>query len=518
MTMTVTGAAEASGSARSMLPAAAGAGVYFILLLAGNKLLGDPDTQWQITIGRWILANGMVPRSDVYSFTMSGQPWISTQWLAQVGFALAYRCAGWAGLVVMTAAAAAAAFALLTKFLSARLTPATTAIIVTGALVLSAGHLLARPHVLALPILVAWVSGLVAAADHGESPSPLLLPLMTLWANVHGGFVFGLAIILPIAVEAVARKDSAARAPLARRWLVFACAALVASFITPYGWNALLASGRILSLGDALPLITEWHPVSFDRVGAFEICLLGLLGFALWRGIALPLLRILLLLGLLHMALSSVRNLELLALVAPIVLAAPLAQQLGHAENVREPRGPASFYVAVALLIFTTTPLIALFGHYTPSDQNSPAAAVAEIKRLHVSRVFNDYDFGGYLIAHGVPTFIDGRTELFGERFVVDHRLATDLIEPEKLFTLLNDYRIEATLLRTQTAAAKLLDHLDGWRKAYSDGVATIHVRTPESVAHLSDPIANRLLGKTWHPFSSRTNGMRWAERSARSQ
>src|SRR6476646_10846746 len=107
MTMTVTGAA--------------GAGVYFILLLAGNKLLGDPDTQWQITIGRWILANGMVPRSDVYSFTMSGHPWISTQWFAQVGFALAYRVAGWTGPVVLAAGAVAVAFALLTKFLSARL-------------------------------------------------------------------------------------------------------------------------------------------------------------------------------------------------------------------------------------------------------------------------------------------------------------------------------------------------------------------------------------------------------------
>ena len=75
---------------RRVLPLAVGVGVYFVLLFAGNKLLADPDTLWQITIGRWILAIGMVPESDFYSFTMAGQPWISTQWLAQVVFALAY--------------------------------------------------------------------------------------------------------------------------------------------------------------------------------------------------------------------------------------------------------------------------------------------------------------------------------------------------------------------------------------------------------------------------------------------
>jgi hypothetical protein len=32
-----------------------------------------------------------------------------------------------------------------------------------------------------------------------------------------------------------------------------------------------------------------------------------------------------------------------------------------------------------------------------------------------LGRVFNDYDFGGYLIANGVAPFIDGRTELYGE-------------------------------------------------------------------------------------------------------
>jgi hypothetical protein len=118
----------------------------------------------------------------------------------------------------------------------------------------------------------------------------------------------------------------------------------------------------------------------------------------------------------------------------------------------------------------------------------SPVAAVVELKKLPVSRVFNDYDFGGYLIANGVPTFIDGRTELFGEKFFVDHNNASGLMEPENLFRLLDQYKIEATLMRTQSAATKLLDHMDGWQKVYSDDIATIHLRK-EGALHTREPV-----------------------------
>ena len=55
-------------------------------------------------------------------------------------------------------------------------------------------------------------------------------------------------------------------------------------------------------------------------------------------------------------------------------------------------------------------------------------------------------------------------------------------MEPDNLFRLLDEYKIEATLMRTQSAATKLLDHMDGWQKVYSDDIATIHVRKAGAV------------------------------------
>jgi hypothetical protein len=125
---------------------------------------------------------------------------------------------------------------------------------------------------------------------------------------------------------------------------------------------------------------------------------------------------------------------------------------------------------------------------FEPHPHGAPAAAVAELKKFNLTRVLNDYDFGGYLIANGVAPFIDGRTELYGEKFFVDQDAANRLTKPENLFRLLDAYKIEATLMRTQSAANKLLDHMDGWQKVYADDIATIHIRKP-GATHSVEPV-----------------------------
>ncbi len=170
--------------------------------------------------------------------------------------------------------------------------------------------------------------------------------------------------------------------------------------------------------------------------------------------------RIVLLLGLLHMALNQGRAAEILALLAPLVLAAPLARQIGGAETSHSsaaatPR--AVFFVSLGIVLMAGTFAYASVHRFEPHAHGAPVAAVAELKKLNVARVFNDYDFGGYLIANGVAPFIDGRTELYGEKFFVDHNAASGLMEPDNLFRLLDQYQIDATLMRTQSAATKLL-------------------------------------------------------------
>jgi hypothetical protein len=490
MTLSVTHTEAVAQPARGLLPLWVGAGVYALLLMTGNHLLNDPDTLWQITVGQWILDHHAVPETDVYSFTMRGQPWISTQWLAQVAYAKAYAMAGWTGPVVLASAAIALAFAQFSSFLSRHLRGSTILVFVMAALLLTGPHLFARPHVLAFPVLLAWIGGLISAADRREAPPFHLALLMALWANLHGGFVFGLFFIAPAALDALVNAQAPARRVLALRWAAFAGLALIASCCTPYGWNALLASQKILALGSALPLISEWRPADFGGLGPFEICLLLSIGLALLHGLKLPQVRILILLGLLHMALAQGRAAEMLALIGPLVLAAPLARQsaaVAADANAATAHPSRAVIMATLVTLIAGTVASASVQQFAPNTRGTPVAAVAELKKLNLTRVLNDYDFGGYLIYSGVATFIDGRTELYGEKFFVDHNAMSGLMEPENLFRLLGDYDIEATFLRTQSAATKLLDHMDDWQKVYSDDLATIHLRK-DGALHTKEP------------------------------
>src|SRR6516225_5977557 len=118
---------------RAVLPLWVAVGTYTLFLVSGNRLLIDPDTMWQITVGQWIIDHRAVPETDIYSFTMSGQPWISTQWLAQALYARAFTLAGWSGPVVLAAGAIALTFALFAAHVSRRLSESATLVFIVAA-------------------------------------------------------------------------------------------------------------------------------------------------------------------------------------------------------------------------------------------------------------------------------------------------------------------------------------------------------------------------------------------------
>src|SRR4029078_6313739 len=180
---------------RTAMPWLVVAGVSVLVIAVAPQLLGDPDTSSHLALGRWILDHGTVPMVDPFSANFRGTHWLAFEWLADVVFAVASAAGGWMGMVAVASAAAATAFGLLTRFLLRELRPTAALFGVLVALPLRAPHSLARPHILALPILVAWVAGLIRAVDTRTSPSWLILPLMTLWANLHGSFTFGLVMI-----------------------------------------------------------------------------------------------------------------------------------------------------------------------------------------------------------------------------------------------------------------------------------------------------------------------------------
>ena len=109
-----------------------------------------------------------------------------------------------------------------------------------------------------------------------------------------------------------------------------------------------------------------------------------------------------------------------------------------------------------------------------------PNAALDFVRESGIKgRVLNQYGYGGYLIGAGIPTFIDGRGELFGGEFIKAYVDAVHLRgkDPAVLQNTLERYKIDWTLLLKEQPANKLLATLPGWRRAYADDKTVIFVR-----------------------------------------
>jgi hypothetical protein len=114
-------------------------------------------------------------------------------------------------------------------------------------------------------------------------------------------------------------------------------------------------------------------------------------------------------------------------------------------------------------------------------DPVTPLSALTAAARLGIEGpVFNSEGFGGYLAFRGIPTFIDGRAELYGDAFLDGYLMAARGDEVT-LSQLLDRYGVTWTLLQPQEGAVSRLDALPGWRRIYTHTEAVLHRRVAAS-------------------------------------
>jgi hypothetical protein len=448
----------------------------FALAAFSPAALNDGDTWSHLATGEWILQHGAVPRADPFSFTFAGAPWTAHEWLSELLFALAFRAAGWSGVALLTGAAAGAATFVMANRAARDLAGVALFVVAALGAGLVAPGLLARPHILALPLLALWGSGLVAARERARAPSLWLAPLMTVWANLHGGFAFGLALIAPFALEAWLAAPREGRLAVARSWGLFGFLSLGAALLTPSGVEGLLFPLKLVGVAH-LSNIGEWRPENFAHPGAMEIALLALIALALTRPVAVPLVRAALVVGLIHMSLQHARHETLLAILAPMLLAEPIARALGAPSAAPAPRfARTPLFAAAAIALLLTGARLAL-PIARADGATAPIAALQAVPpALRAEPVLNDYGFGGYLIWTKVRPFIDGRADMYGDAFL---ELYGKIIggDPDALEPTLKRYDIAWTIFAPSQRVVALMDREPGWRRLYGDKFAVVHVR-----------------------------------------
>jgi hypothetical protein len=434
--------------------------------------LADGDTYWHVAAGRWMLAHRQVLKTDVFSYTRLGAPWDAHEWLSEAVMALAFRWGGWNAVLVLFAAAAGATAALMIGWMQRFISGVTLLAIVALSACCMAGSMLARPHLLALPALTAWTIELMMARECGRAPRLAFVALMALWANLHGSCVIGFVLLAGFGLEALAGAAEGERWRTLRDWAAFGLLSLCAAMLTPQGFEGLIYPFKVMGM-TTLNLIQEWQPSSFAKLGAMEIALLTTLFVCMSRGVKVPMIRLALLLLLLHMALQHARQQLVLAVVAPLILVAPLASALDQRPTKAWLGG--RFWPAMAALAVM---LAAMRMAWPVARADVAKSALSHVPaRIAALPVLNDYRMGGYLIFNGVRPFIDGRADMYGDSYTEAYAKA---IEPDAaaLSAILANYKIAWTIFSPSKQVVKAMDLQPGWRRLYVGESAVVHVRT----------------------------------------
>ncbi len=459
------------------LLAALGAFAFTIIV---PTALRDGDTGWHLATGAWIVAHARVPTSDPFSFTATGRPWVAHEWLSELAMYASYRAAGWSGLIVLIGTAMAALFALVAceirRWLSTRASVVALLMLVTGVL----PSLLARPHVLALPLLAGWLIVLLHARER-DSPPPLGFALvMLVWANAHGSFVFGLALVGVFALEALITAAPSDRRRVILGWGAFGAVCAIAATATPAGFDGLIFPFYVDRL-KLLAHLNEWRPADFATFSGFEAILLATLAVLLLRPVRIPPVRLMLLLGVLHLALQHTRQEIVLVVVGILILAKPL----GKAWTTKTPsptmprRESRSIGIIVLLLAIGLAGYRIAVPVIRADSAGIPATALRDLPPpLRHQRVFNEYSFGGSLILAGIRPYIDGRSDMYGDPFTLDYfKIAAG--DAARWQAANARWHFGWTILPPRSPLIAVLDRDPAWRRVYADATAVIHQAVP---------------------------------------
>lgn len=448
-----------------------------------TSALRDGDTSWHLAAGKWILAHGAIPTTDPFSYTFLGRPWTAHEWLSEVLMFVVYRTGGWPALLLMFGAVASLTFVTLALYVRRWISFPLALVPVGLCFTATLAYSLARPHLFGWLLLALWMACLLRARDARRAPSLWTALLIMLWANLHGSFVLGLALIAPFALEAVLEASPSDRWRVFSGWAVFGLLSLLASLMTPHGLEGLIFPIKVSTMA-ALQQIDEWKPTSFATIGAFEVILLSGIFICLCKPVKVPAIRLLLIIGLLHLAFAHNRHQAVFVIISCFLLAQPISLTL-EADGRAKPGtllpsdlGQRQFwpiFAVMAALLGGVGMASFAFGGVRQDNSGIPQAAISHIpSNLRHRPVFNEYSFGGTLILNEIPVFIDGRADLYGDAFFDDYiKIARG--DLGKWEAIRKKWKIEWVIMPPDTKLVPYLDRQPDWVRIYTDKWAVIH-------------------------------------------
>jgi hypothetical protein len=458
------------------------------VLAATIASLPTVDLAYHLRAGAITLDTASIPRFDTFTFTATGEPWQNQQWGAQVVLAVAYRLAGWTGLVLLRAALVGVAFGLLFDICRRRSGSVRIAAWLTlAAFVCTAVTLGLRPQLFAITLFAA-VLWLVVQRRERPRLAWLVVALVLVWANVHGSFFLG-----PLLVGIALVEDLVERDPGWRRTAVVLLATLAVTFVNPFGVAVWTYAIGISTSGLITGRVTEWQPTTVRTPeGALFFASAGLVAIAFVlaarRGRAVRPTALLWLLPFLAIGAYAVRGLAWWPFVAAVVVAGLAATPSGTESAPARDGTRAMRRMNVVLAGILVLAGIAALPLWRPLDPGlrapagvvgtAPPGITAALRTLArpTDRILNPQPWGSWFefALPDTPVAIDSRIELFP----LDVWNTIDQIETGAAGWEAALHRWGVTIVVTSPDQRDFVTrlHTEGWRDAFGDEDGTILV------------------------------------------
>jgi hypothetical protein len=491
-------------SSRSVAPSIPA--IVFILLatlvpiaLQKPMLNSDGDLARHLRHGQYMLEHGELIRADPFSFTRPGAPFVGFEYGSQLLYALAERVGGLPAVAILAGLLIALTYALLTSFLlNRRVDPLLACVTIALAIALGAEHWTARPHLFSSLAVVILLGMLERGSRKGAALRTAVLFVM--WANLHGGFVYGwilIALYLGGSLgELIWGTDRSVWTERVRYYGMMLISAGVATLLNPHGLELhrhLLGFFRKPFLRDNT---AEFASPNFHEPGGqvfLAVLLVCLISLTLHRRRpTLP--RLFVICAGIVFALISVRNIPLFGLTALPVLALHLDElwrRLPDPRGVRErfettARSTATVpWMIPAVLLMVVLALVRGrlgSGQLIRDEFDATVFPVAAVSRARdhelKGRLYHEFAWGGYLL-YAWPQqriYIDGGTDFFGEDLFREYSMIKGM-EPGWRDRL-RAHDISLLLIRRESPLSHQLARDGTWTIWYCDNVAVVFRRS----------------------------------------
>jgi hypothetical protein len=445
------------------------------------------DFGYQIRAGDMMLQTHRLIRTDPFTFTAGGLPWVNQQWGGDIFFALIYRWMGWEGFALLRAIVVGLIFLFL--YLAARAAGApikTAAWLTLGSFLVAVEQLGLRPQLLA-GAFFACTLWLVAVRDRHPGRLRAIPPLVVLWANVHGTFFMG-PLILGLAWLA----DTQARSREAGRTLRVAFVAVAATLLNPFGPRVWTYAWRLSTNPLVTRFVSEWKPPSLREVdGAlFFASALAVAGYLAVRRRTVPSSTLLTLGVFALIALQASRGILWWALVAPVAIAGLVRPSVTEGPE-KPPQRSMVNSVLVLVIVGLGLSLLPWWRDANPMVRSNglfadaPARLTTDLQTLlHPGqRIFNPEAWGSWLELHlpRNPTFVDSRIEVFPPS--IWRQYVHVSFGQEGWQRILDRWHIDVVVADRgeQAGLIPLILRDDGWRLTYRDDRGLVFVRASQA-------------------------------------